>query len=112
MNIISPDIVSVDVSVDTDKHVDNCLDLRFTIYNNDEELHVKQTYIVIYGQAIKTFAIENCIISSIKHGNNIILIKFDLYKVASKLNITKIQFSFVTQLGRIDSNIITINQQV
>lgn len=105
-------MVSIDVSIDTDKHVDNCLDLRFTIYNNDEELHVKQTYIVIYGQARTTFAIENCIISSIKHGNNIIPMQFDLRKVASKLNITKIQFSFVTQFGRIDSNIIMINQQV
>lgn len=112
MNIISPDVVSVDVSVDTNKRVSNCLDLCFVIHNNDEELHVKQSYIVIHEHVIKTFAIENCIVSSIKHGNSIVSMEFDLHKISSKLNVTKIQFLFVTQLGQINSNIITINRQV
>lgn len=112
MNIISPDIVSIDVSVDTDKHIDDYIALGFIIRNNIEDLHIKHTYMIVHDHRSKCFPIGNCIVSTIKYGEEHIRTYFKWSSLKSECSMNKIQFSFITQLGQIDSNIITINHQV
>lgn len=104
-------MVSVDVSIDTDKHLDDYIALGFIIRNNIEDLHIKHTYMIVHDHISKRFPIENCIVSTIKHGKSCILKQFKWSTLESEFNMHKIQFLFVTQLGQISSNILTVNRR-
>lgn len=111
MQTLSHNIVTIEISRNADKQIDDCISLRLDICNHGDTVHVNRIFIISYESEFDMIPFDR-FIEFIKQGRSVATLTIDLTKSKLQLNMNKIQFIFITSFGNITSNCIRTDQFV